>query len=596
MMRSHNSFMALLCFIAVSTTAQSQEWYTYRHDAQRTGLQSTTSALSNPANVANLQCAWSFPPDGVCGNTPKQSAKGAFYSSPIVVNGTVFAGSQDGHLYALEATSGAQKWQYPPSGQAALLGSCADFGAYGIGSSASFTQIGGQNAIIFAAPDPSADGGLGSARLFALFADGPNAGNPIWHNDGSNGSVVVARVTDCTPVTGNPPAGYKQFHERVAWSSPLILGNNVYVGVHDAGDNPLQQGHIEVVDLSSGNLVSVPFVSTGKTLDDGTRGGGVWNSLATDGTYVYFTTGNTQPSPYCQPPYGPNNCPLQTPPTPNNYGLGMIEVDSNGNFKWAYRPVDFFHDGDPDWAAGAAVMSTSCGELIASVQKDGWSYALNPSGALQWQFPPTIQEFGDSAFLAAPHGADGYRSPGAAWNNVFIVRTGGENLVSDGVAANWGNLIALNACATTERQRVQWISIVPNNSGGGKALAAPTVTDSGIVFIGTDQGHLVVLGNPSVSGQAGEICSNPDYSTVVPPPPVPCPPPIKCPLPEIVTPRPSPCVQAGFSAVPIPWVLFDAQVPDGGDLADLHKEVVLAEGGVFVSTKNGHVYMYQPKP
>jgi outer membrane protein assembly factor BamB len=166
--------------------------------------------------------------------------------------------------------------------------------------------------------------------------------------------------------------------------------------------------------------------------------------------------------------------------------------------------------------------------------------------------------------------------------------------VSDTVTANYGNLIALNACATSQKQRVRWIGLIPHNSGGPKALGAPTVTDSGIVFIGTDQGHLVVLGNPGVSGQAGAICSNPDFSIYTPPPTPSCPPGLKCPLPEIVRLTLSPCTTAGYSVVPIPWVLFDEAVPDAGDLADLHKEAALAEGAVFVSTKKGHVYMYAP--
>jgi len=31
---------------------------------------------------------------------------------------------------------------------------------------------------------------------------------------------------------------------------------------------------------------------------------------------------------------------------------------------------------DPDWAAGVTLMSTSCGEIAASVMKDGWTYAV----------------------------------------------------------------------------------------------------------------------------------------------------------------------------------------------------------------------------
>ena len=119
----------------------------------------------------------------------------------------------------------------------------------------------------------------------------------------------------------------------------------------------------------------------------------------------------------------------------------------------AFQPVPFSRDGDPDWAAGATVMSASCGELIASVQKDGWSYAVGVGNSvpgrpsMRWQFPPT--GLASTSFLNAVHDNDDYRRPGAAWNDVFIVRTGGENLVHD-VAANYGKLHALNACATTD--------------------------------------------------------------------------------------------------------------------------------------------------
>ena len=56
-------------------------------------------------------------------------------------------------------------------------------------------------------------------------------------------------------------------------------------------------------------------------------------------------------------------------------------------------------------------MSTSCGELITSVQKDGWSYAVNASdGGMRWQFPPTILTDAEDLFLNDVHGDDDYEA------------------------------------------------------------------------------------------------------------------------------------------------------------------------------------------
>src|SRR5262249_9059734 len=147
-----------------------------------------------------------------------------------------------------------------------------------------------------------------------------------------------------------------------------------------------------------------------------------------------------------------------------------------GNIIWKFQPVPFNLDDDPDWAAGAAVMLTSCGTLIASVQKDGYTYAVGAGDGtsgppnVKWQFPPT-----GFPFTAGVHGDDDYKRPGAAWDDVLIITTGGEALVHDGVQAGYGRLHALNACATSEVNRVRWLLDVPHNSFGGYSLGAPTV-------------------------------------------------------------------------------------------------------------------------
>jgi hypothetical protein len=281
----------------------------------------------------------------------------------------------------------------------------------------------------------------------------------------------------------------------------------------------------------------------------------------------------------------------------------MIRVDSStGVIRWKYQPVPFTLDGDPDWAAGATVMSTSCGELIASVQKDGWSYAIDanrgPSCPLtgnSWQFPPTTGgcPFTDRNQM---HGDDDYRRPGAAWNDVFIVRTGGEANTNDSpcpcedndctrgrtACRGYSELHALNACATNERDRVRWIANIPNITAASNHISysSPTVT-GGIVFIGTNQnpidnkGHLVVLADPSVVPASQQVCSNVDF--------------------------PLAACTAPYAPVWSLQPLADVPMPDGGSLASMRNEPVLAEGRVFVATNPsaafpnaGHVYILAP--
>ena len=437
--RSISSFILCFLFAVTAAKAADDDWLTYRHDSARTGAQPVLSDLSDPARISGLHIIAQFPPDG-----SQMVVKGGFKASPIVVDGMVFIGGVNGIFYALDAASGALLWQYPKATDPALLGSSAScpntdtgyggYGTYGVATGATSAVIGGQNAVIFGAPDPTAPpldpmgNGFGSARLFAFsLSTDPNNPQPIWKSD------VVAQVTGCTK------GSFGELHERIAYSSPLVFDDKVYVGIHDTGDSPIQQGRVVAVDLNTGHLTGFQFFgagnppTNGKVPDAGNRGGGVWNALATDGTDVYFTTGNTQPAPWCIPPYGPDNCPLQKEP-PNNHGLSMIREDKDGGVpKWHYQPVPFFFDGDPDWAAGATVMSASCGTLIASVQKDGWSYAIDadqqghaptcPLNGHSWQFPPTTNGcvFTESAQV---HGDDDYRRPGAAWNDEFIVRTG----------------------------------------------------------------------------------------------------------------------------------------------------------------------------
>lgn len=546
---------ALLLSALCTSAAYAHEWYNYRNDTARQGVAPYASNLSNPAKVGALAVKWSFPAKGA-------PAAGAFKASPMVVNDTVYIGSVAGYFYAIDAITGNLKWQYPKPPAPPLIGQDTNAGwsRYGIQSSASYWDRPPNGAVVFGAQDGTAGpsgphGHYGLGRLYALDA---KTGALIWMSD------PVATIN------GDTSGSTSQLHQRIAYSSPLLFDNKAYVGIHDDGDNPIQLGQVIAVDLATGHIdAAFKFEAVGPaTPAANTRGGGVWNAPATDGTGVYFTTGNTCESyPNC-PPSG------ATEPKPN-HGLSMIRVDkTTGKVIWAWQPVPYKLDADPDWSAGPAVADTSChGKVLVSVQKDGWSYAVeagtgtpgNPT--VLWQFPPT--GYG-TTFQGVVHGDTDYKQPGAAWNDVLIIKTGGESRVHDGPASGYSRLHALNICATTEKTRVRWLIDVPNaTAGNGYSMGAPTV-EGGVVFVGTNQGHLVVLGDPSIVPAAGTRCSNIDYTTA------------------------AACHAAGFVLVPIPKVLANVAMPDGGNIAGLRNEPALAKGRVFVGTLSGHVYMLEP--
>jgi hypothetical protein len=142
--------------------------------------------------------------------------------------------------------------------------------------------------------------------------------------------------------------------------------------------------------------------------------------------------------------------------------------------------------------------------------------------------------------------------------------TGGEE-ITDSTEHGFNRLHALNVCAG-QGNRVRWIVDVPSTTAGiSYQLGPPTVT-RGIVYVGTAQGHLVAIADPSVWPAAGSRCSKPDISN-------------------------ADCVVNGFSLVPRPRVLLDLAVEPG---AAILTEPVIAGNRIFVATMGGMLYMLKP--
>ena len=277
------------------------------------------------------------------------------------------------------------------------------------------------------------------------------------------------------------------------------------------------------------------------------------------------------------------------PPPAIHYGLSMVRTNYNGVVKWFFQPLPFNLDQDPDWNAGATIMNTDCGKFIVSVMKDGWTYAVDAAdGHCFWQFP----DMGNPGCKFPRtdghyHGSEGFRVPGGVWGNVLVIATGGYALPANGSTAP--NVIrrlhAIDACATSgsrgTRPHVRWlISPVPHTSDtlgqgqGEDAVGAPTLIN-GLVYVGTNLGHVMVFADPSVVQAAGVVCDN---TAIV---------------------DPGICIQSGGELVPVPSQVVDVALCDQGcDAARLRKEIVLAEGLALASTSGGvsggHVYALGP--
>jgi outer membrane protein assembly factor BamB len=519
----------------------SKEWPAFRHSGLRDGQQPFNSLLADPEKIKTLKIKWTF--------TPPNNVRG-FRASPIVHQGRVFIGNANGRLYALDAANGSMLWQYPQAGDPALLSqyetvSLHNTSSEGLAASASIGAVREQDAVIFGAPDPSIGRRLGSGRLFAL---NPANGAEIW------------KSPEIAVLNGLTAGSTAQLHENIGYSSPLVLGSRVYVGIANHADSPIQNGRVVAVDTSSGGIVGgFSFKSTS------TRGGGIWSSLAggLERNAIYATTGNARAW----------NFSSQGQPSVD-HSLSLLRLNATtGAVDWRLKPVPFNLDDDPDWASGPTLLATRCGNTVASTQKDGWAYAAR-SGAgtgggtpkvpvMRWQFPPT-----GIPFSSGTHGDTRYLIPGAGWNDLFITTAGGYTVETGQTGPGLTRLHALDVCGGASKP-VRWIADIPQTSlGNPYQLGPPTVT-RGIVFVGTRRGHLVVLADPSVWPPTGSVCSNPEISNGA-------------------------CVANGFTLVPRPKLLLDLDLDPANANDSIFTEPVLADGRVFVATTAGKVYMLEP--
>ncbi len=269
----------------------------------------------------------------VVNGTPSQQWSRQFgdqiWGQPIVVNGTIYFGSFDGNLHAVDLATGNERWhrflgQHPTN-------SC---GWYTVSQTGSPVYVNGE---VYAA------GGDGS-----LHALNSATGNEDW-------SVQLENIS-----TG-----------EYIWGSLTQYHNNIYAGIASFTDDCPQQlavGQVIQINLATRTVIRHYIASPG------CFGGGIWSTPTIDASanVVYVTTGNIMPN-------IPSSCDIsqmQAIVALNASDLSLLAI-------WRVPQSDL-NNNDSDFGGTPTLFTTSNGmHLVGAVNKNGYYYAIDTANVYE---------------------------------------------------------------------------------------------------------------------------------------------------------------------------------------------------------------------
>jgi outer membrane protein assembly factor BamB len=283
--------------------AGTQDWPTYLHDSQRSGA--SGEQLITSAQAPQLTKLWSF------------KTGGAIAAQAAIVGGIAYVGSWDGNEYAINVQTGAELWA---------------------------TNLGTSNQPACYPPNP----GITSSATVSNGVVYVGGGNAYWYALDANTGAILWDV-----YTGDNSAASGHYN----WSSPLIYNGYAYIGVASNCDNPLVQGQVLQVSLSTHQIVN-----TLSLVPNGQVGGGVWTSPTVDPATntIYVTTGTL-------------NQVTQT------LSQAIVAFDANTLTVKSFWQIPAAQAViDSDWGTTPILMTDSQGDqLVAAINKNGYVYAFN---------------------------------------------------------------------------------------------------------------------------------------------------------------------------------------------------------------------------
>jgi polyvinyl alcohol dehydrogenase (cytochrome) len=423
---------------AMADPAAGVGWNGWGNDNSNTRFQSGASARLTASDVPRLKLKWAFGfPTGETSN-----------SQPTVVAGRVFAGSDNGFIYSLDAATGCVYWSF--EGGSIVRGSL---------TVAPVTAQGDARYAVFY--------GDGHANILAVNAQD---GRMLWKTKVD--SHVVARIT----------AGLRVYNGKVF--VPVSSSEEFSSGTPDY-PCCTSRGSLVALEANTGKIVWKTWVVPGdlkptKIQSNGVvlyapGGGGVWNSPTIDPVRnaVYISTGDAT-----------------TAPAPKTTE-GIMAIDINtGKVLWSYQADqnDVFMGGcngpvkseacpnpmgpDLDIGNSPILKSLPGGKRVLLVgTKQGHVIAVDPdnNGALLYR-------------VLASTGQPVAEGGGVGGNIVWGGAADDQNVY---YGAGGSGLVAFRL-ATGEKL---WAFKPPANGALG---AAPTAIP-GVVFEGSSNGHLYAV-------------------------------------------------------------------------------------------------------
>ena len=501
------------------------------------------TAFANDTTVSydNLRTGWDpnepgLTPASVPGTNFGQlfstAVTGQVYGQPLVVGGTLVAVTEADNVYGINVATGAVLWSRNVGSPVAPWATCGDL----------TPQIGITGSPVY---DPATR----SVFFLAKVADGPHyymhSVNPATGADRSGWPIAI------TGAPTNDPA--HSFNASTALQRPglLLLDGTVYAGFGSLCDQGPYVGYV------AGVKTATPAMATLWSTAAGTSNGeaAIWQSgggLISDGPgRIIVATGNGD-----DPARGPGTRP------PGGLGDSVVRLQVNGDGSLTAK--DFF---SPDNNAQLSAGDTDLGSAGPLALPDGFGTAAHPNLLVQGGKDGRVflLDRGNLGGMGqGPGGADASLGPplkfGGMWNHpafwggdggyVYDVEKGGHlralkygvnanglpQLTSAGASAATFGLGSgaplVTSTGTTSGSAIVWVVHMSDPSGAGATLqaydavpqggvmhlrfSAPIgigakfvvpAADSGRVFVGTRDGHVIAFGPNGTTPHSGPVTS-----------------------------------------------------------------------------------------